>query len=193
MIKGFLAKAAATVALAGSLLANASATPISIGFSFADDPASYAYGRTHVAGTVTGILHGLQDNGSGLLPTSIEFTSDVSWLGMTDTIIDAANSLWFWDSTGFSIVNGVITAGGFAVNFSDPAIGGLQFRINSQDSWNMNILHWNGSSGPFTAIGNTAGLAGVTFSSDNNVPEPASLAMLGIGLAALAMSRKSRA
>lgn len=193
MIKGFIAKAAATLVLAGSLLASASAAPISIGFSFADDPAAYAYGRTHVGGSVTGILHGLQDNGINLLPTAIEITSNVSWLGMTDTLIDANNSLWFWNNIGFTIVNGVITGGGFAVNFSDPSIGGLQFRINSQDGLNMNILHWNGSSGPMAAIGNTGGLAGVTFSNGGDVPEPASLAMLGLGLAALAMSRKARA
>lgn len=162
-------------------------------FSFSDDPSDYYFfHRAHVAGTVTGILHGLSDNGTGLLPTSIEFTSDVSFLGMTDSVLDGNNALWFWDSTGFTIVNGEITGGGLGLNFVDPVIGNMQFRLNGGFGEGYNILHWNGSTGPVAGTGNQSGFAGATYRNAASVPEPSTLGLLALGLATGAFRARRR-
>lgn len=56
-------------------------------FSFTDDPSIPDYfGRVNTAGTVTGLLFGLGDNGF-FTPTSIEITSDESAHGLTSSPI----------------------------------------------------------------------------------------------------------
>lgn len=175
----------------------AQAAPV-FSFSFSDDASDPMFGRTHIAGTVTGLMYGLSENGSGQLPTSIEFTSSVAFLGMTDSIIDAGNSLWFWDSTGFNIVNGVILGGGFALNFNDPTVGGIQFRLNGAPSSpgddNYNVLHWNGGNGPVVGTGNRDGFSGAAYAlaGGNQVPEPESIALVALALAAAAVTGRRR-
>lgn len=155
-------------------------------FNFSDDAAAAIFGRTHVPGTVTGLLYGLSENGTGMLPTAIQITSDVSFLGMTDKVIDSDNALWFWDATGFTAENGVITAASIGLNFLDPIIGGLQLRLNENNFYNgpgYNVLHWNGSSGPITGTGNQNGFAGTSYARvvPSAIPEPTSMALIGIG------------
>lgn len=183
------------VFLAGMISISAHAAPI-FSFTFSDDPTDPMFGRDHIPGAVTGLLYGLSENGSGLMPTSLEFTSDITFLGMTDSVVDSNDSLWFWDATGFDIVNGVIVAGGFALNFLDPVIGNIQFRLNGAPSQPgddlYNILHWNGSSGPVVGTGNRDGFEGAVYTLVNpsEVPESGTLILLGLGLIGLGFSRR---
>lgn len=175
-------------AIAASVF-SAAAFAAPVAFSFTDDPADGIFGRTHVAGTVTGIMYGLANNGTGLLPTSIQITSDVALLGMTDSLIDGNNSMVFWDASGFSIVNGVIASGSFGLNFTDPIVGGIQLRLNGEG---YNLLHWNGGSSPVVGTGNRNGFAGATYGPVNtgSIPEPGSLALLGAAFLAAGFARK---
>ena len=127
-------------------------------FSFADDPADWPWiGRTFVAGPVTGILYGLADNGTGQIPTSIEFTSDVTPLGMTSSVVTSFTAV---NGTGFTVVNGNVVAADLLLNFDDPSVDGMQVRFNHEA---RNVLHWNGGSGPVVGMGNENGFAGATY------------------------------
>jgi hypothetical protein len=171
--------------LASFVAGNANATPIA--FSFSEDSTDFPWiGRDFTPGVVTGILYGLSDNGSGLLPTSIEFTSDVSSLGITNNVV---SSFAISIGTGFEMSDGNVIGANLLLNFNDPTIGGMQIRFN-YDNWN--VLHWNGSNGPVLAMGNQNGFTGATYDT-TSVPEPASIALLAIGLAGVGFSRKKKA
>lgn len=128
-------------------------------------------GRSFEPGTITGILNGLVDNANGQIPTSIEFTSDVSALGITSNVVTSTVT-----EGGIDIGGGeVLGTTSLLFNFVDPSIGAMQFRLNFDS---RNILHWNGSSGPMAGMGNGNGFGGATYSA---VPEPTSLVMCAIG------------
>ena len=172
---------------------NASAVAVPISFSFVDDPTDWPWGgRSYAAGEVTGILYGLDDNGLGQAPTSIEFTSDVSPLGMTSNLVSAFT---FERGTGFDVVGGVVTAVSLLLNFNDPVIGGMQIRfgyIDIDTPFGANMLHWNGGSGPQVGMGNTDnGFAGATYSA---IPVPPAVYLFGSGLLGLVgMARRKKA
>lgn len=74
-------------------------------FSFDDDPLSLIANRTHLGGSVTGFIFGLEDNTANQTPDAIEFTSDVSGLGMTDTFFDMFTAVF---GDGFTVAGGEI-------------------------------------------------------------------------------------
>jgi hypothetical protein len=177
------------------LLASVMSAPahgLIVTFSFADDNADPLFTRAHVPGTVTGKLHGLVDNANNQLPTAIEITSDISFLGMTDNMIDGDNFLNFWDPTGLDINGGVVTGGGFALNFFDPTAFGTQFRLNGGG---YNVLINNTGPGPLIGTGNQDGFAGATYrvGDGSTVPEPATAVLAVFGIGGLIIRRRRRA
>ena len=129
-----------------------------IGFEFEEDATDFPWiGRSFTPGVVRGNLYGLPEDGSGVFPTSFEFTSDVSGVGIT------SNYEFFStveNGAGFTIVGGVVVAADVLVTFDDPVNGGMQLRFNF-DGWN--VLHWNGGTGPQTAMGNQNGFDGAVY------------------------------
>lgn len=163
-----------------------------INFSFTDDANDYAFGRTHIAGTVTGALTFAEDLSiDGIyLPEKIEFTSDLSWLGAADSIINMLTAYTHSNTTGFTFNSGNVVNASYSMNYQDSLIGGLQFRLNSTYQ-GMNILHWNGASAPVVAIGNTDGFGGANYGAVA-VPAPSVIALLAFGLVAVGFSRKKK-
>jgi len=179
--------AIAAAAMAGGC---GSAHAADVTFTFADGTSSYFYSRDHLIGTtVSGILHGLVDNSTSQ-PTSVEFTSVDSGLGLTGNVFSAS----YMSGNGFGLSGGVVTSADFFFNFNDNVGNAFQLRLNSQDfPIDANWLFWNGGSTPVVGTGNTLGFSGVTFGSQGAVPEPATWAMmlLGFGMVGFAMRKRS--
>ena len=164
-----------------------------INFSFMDDSVPETFlGRVHVPGIVTGKIFGLNDNGSGQIPTSIEFTSDLTPLGITSKI---AGNFTAQEGTGFTLVNGNVVAVNLLLNFDSlSSLKPMQIRFNYLDSTIpetvANVLHWNGGATPLVYQGNLhSGFAGATYFS-SPVPLPAPVWLLGSALAGIIFRRR---
>ena len=188
--------AVAAVACFASLNAANAAT---FTFSFSDDPSVLStnfYGRTHVAGTVTGELIGLADSGWSF-PTAILITSDESALDITSNLI---TNFLLKVGNGFDVSGGQIVGADALLNFFDPVGGDFQFRFDSISDGtptHLNLLFWNGGGGPIVGTGNQGGFAGTTYTAVAAVPEPSTWAMMlfgfaGIGFMAYRRSRKDQ-
>ena len=184
-------KTLAAAILAVAAASAASATTFSFGFD--DDPSlSSFFGRAHLGGSVTGLIFGLEDDTANQTPDAIEFTSDVSGLGLTETFIDTFSLVL---GNGITVSGGEIVAADILINFNDPSVGGTQLRFNQGSGYNH--LFWNGGSGPIVGIGNRDGFAGTTFSDSvvSSVPLPAGglLLLSGFGGVIALKRRKARA
>ncbi len=161
-----------------------------IEFSFDGDAADWPWiGRTFLPGTVTGKMFGLVDNAFVQAPTSIEFTSDVSALGMTSNVATPISVFG-----GIDIVGGVVQSSSTMLwNFFNPSVNGVQLRIDHE---NRNVLHWNGGGGPIAGFGNDDGFGGATFStldgSLDPIPEPGTLALIGAALVGYGVWRRRK-
>lgn len=140
------------------------------------------YGRPHVDGTVTGVLHGLGD-GAGSQPTALTFTSGGAPVGLSAREVSQFSTVM----GGLTLVDGVVVHGGLQINFDDPVVGALMLTINASGFYGngINMLAWNGGSGPIVSIGNARGLAGANLAAVSAVPEPDPAVLLAAGLAAL--------
>lgn len=184
------------LALAGLAALAASAGPaqaVDLAFSITNDPAppyfNY-YGRPHVDGTVTGVLRGLTDN-AGSQPTAIDFISGGTAIGLTARHVASFSTVM----GSLTLENGQAVHGGLQINFDDPAVGALMLTFNASGFYGsgINMLAWNGGSGPILSIGNARGLAGANLAAVSAVPEPDATALLAAGLVALAWLGRRRA
>lgn len=187
----------AGIAFLSGVSAPAMATDIS--FSFSDGPTLDFYGRTHTAGTVTGVIRGLADNATSL-PTAIQFISSPDAM----VFAEGTYSFYLTRGTGFTLSGGVVTAANFLGNFVDSAGNAMQTRFNwncvatadcAGDQNNLNLLFWNGGNNPATGTGNQLGFAGVVYSPatvDAAVPEPATWAMMLLGFGAIGFAMRRR-
>lgn len=181
--------------LAPALLAASAAPALSmdLAFTITNEPAPpffHYYGRPHVDGTVTGVLRGLIDNASSQ-PTAVDFISGGTAIGLT-----ARHVASFSTAMGsLTLENGQAVRGGLHLNFDDPVVGALMLTINASGFYGsgINMLAWNGGSGPVLSIGNARGLAGANLAAVSAVPEPDATALLAAGLVALAWLGRRRA
>ncbi len=154
-----------------------------VGFVIEEDAADFPLiGRAFTPGIVIGNLYGLPDDGTGVFPTTFEFTSDVSGVGVTSNLEFSPLAT---GGTGFDIVGGVVVAADVLMNFDDPVNGGMQIRFNFDS---MNLLHWNGGSGPVVGMGNQNGFSGTLYGEAVPTAQASSIpAMNNWGLAILGL------
>ena len=181
--------------LALLLVSTPAVSATDINFSFNDGSTVEFYGRTHVPGTVTGILHGLLDTGTSA-PTSIEVTSAPAGIQFVNGDY-TGNS---YSTPGFTTLNGNVLAASYFFNFIDSANNSFQMRFSCTDPLNcgvdtggLNLLFWNGGNTPIAGTGNQLGFSGVTYGPVSGaVPEPATWAMMLMGFAGMGLSMRRR-
>lgn len=176
----------ATAATLAATLASPPAQALDLAFSITTEPAPpyfEYYGRPHVPGTVTGVLRGLADDGSASVPTAVDFTGGTDPVGLTATHVSSFTGVFGSLTIRDGVVDPLLSS--LHLNFADPVVGGLLLVFNSSNNFygnSINVLAWNGGSGPIVAIGNQRGVAGANFAALAPVPEPGSWALLLAGL-----------
>jgi hypothetical protein len=148
----------------------------------------------NVAGTVKGKIFGLSHNGSG---SATRVTIETFPAGLNSIFGAGPIDATAWNQqyeNSFTVANDVITAASF---WSQASVNG--FGSAAQ-------LYINGAGGPYNFVNidgtdthyvwGQNGMSGVTFSlvgDSANVPEPGSLALLGLGIAGVATMRRRKA
>ena len=143
-------------------------------FSFSSD-GTIPIPRIPVAGTVTGLIFGLSDNGAAQIPTSVEILS--SPIGINNVTFS------HYGFGGLNVIGGVIVGGSLGIgdaNFDNV----LDLNANSV----ANALVQN--SGLYVTA-NSEGFTGVTFGIAA-VPEPSTWAMIILGFVGIGFMANRR-
>jgi hypothetical protein len=188
--RGFYGMKSIYLAPLAAALLNASATAEAADFifTFDSDLSDPDVGGSAVAGTVTGRLLGLPDDGTqGAVQVYIDSYSPDATLTYPVDVTD-----WFWQTANlFTVSGGMIVAAEFE---ADDFLGENRLFINLPifDSGGTNYASLG--SGNTVSVWNNQGLGGVTFTRIGAVPEPSIWAMMLIGFGAVGFAmRRARA
>ena len=157
-------------------------------FSFDSDGLEEAFNTPNVAGTTTGLLFGLNENGLNQTPSGIEIVS--SPIGITDAFLDSSSIVG-----GVNVVNGQITGTtSFGVSANNFVGNPIVFDLNGKSSDNSLGQCTDTTCTDVIRTYNREGLDGVTFAEVSAVPEPSTWLMLILGFAGVGFMayRRSR-
>ena len=132
-----------------------------------------------VAGTVTGTIYGLLDDGAGQAATSITIDSAPWANGLWTPGFDVLTVMPFTMQNSFDMVSGNVVAANLWVE------GFGQHFLLGTALGNLNDL-WLGTSSTHTY--NSDGFSGATYTAAS-IPEPVSIVLFGFGLAGLGWIR----
>jgi hypothetical protein len=148
-----------------SLAATTGARASTFSFSFTGD---LSIGNTD---TITGLIFGLTDNGSGQSPTSAEITSAPTGVGVILSLTSGT----------FDVSSGNIVAAHFAEFFSPSPEIFLYF--NDIGAENVIVAH----DPSYYQAGNSGGFIGATYAEVSSTPLPAALPLFATGLGGLGL------
>lgn len=131
--------------------------------------------------TVTGSLSFASTNGTGLKPTDVKILTAPTPFQVP---VDLGNGT-LTNGPGYTFSNGNITKGSFYIQGKTSVEGYNFLSLNGSNKF--------GQTGTSASTSNSRGFSGVQYTTaSTSVPEPASIALLGAGIAGIATFRRRR-
>ena len=183
----FMKKISLGLALTLGMLAG-SANALTFDFSFSNNP---AWGN--IAGTVTGEIVGLTDNATSAA-SAVYIDTYPTGLNQFGTYSAPFDVLAWTGSVGensFTVANGVITGGHFDIYSANGINDQLYINSTCCGGAGTNFLDIGSNDSQYVWNDSGMGAGGVTFSAAA-VPEPTSLALLGMGVVGVIVSRRRK-